>query len=117
MSSQFTRYPALDLSGKYKIPETHTFHSGAYKEWNIDGFSARQIRQMIDQIYTEYKLMCMRGKSEVESCKTLIQCFTGTLERWWEVESSPALIQKMEVEMVKNELGDVFHNEDGTPQK
>lgn len=67
-------------------------------------------------MYTEYKLMCMRGKSEVESCKTLIQCFTGTLQRWWEVESSPALIDKIEAEVVKDEEGDIFHKEDGDPQ-
>ena len=51
---------------------------------------------MIDQMYTECKLMCMMGKYEVESCKNLIQGFRGTLERWWEVESSPFVIDKME---------------------
>jgi len=39
LSSQYTRYPALDLSGKGKLPETHNFQSGSYKEWNIDGVS------------------------------------------------------------------------------
>lgn len=32
--------------------------------------------------------MCMRGNFEVESCKTLIQCFKDTLQRWWELEFS-----------------------------
>jgi len=40
--------------------------------------------------------MCMRRKSEIESCKTLIQCFTGTKKSWWEVDSSPKLLAKME---------------------
>ena len=56
---------------------------------------------------TEYKLMRVGGKSEVESCKTLIQCFTGTLARWWELESSPAMIDKMEKEVLKDENGDI----------
>ena len=66
--------------------------------------------------FTEYKLMCLKGKNEVEACKTIIQCFTGTLLRWWETETSPALIAKMENEMLKDEIGDIIHNSDGTPQ-
>lgn len=69
LSSQFTRYPTLDLNGKGKMSETHTLQSRSYKEWNIDCLSVGQIRQMIDQIYIEYKLMCMRGKSEIEFAK------------------------------------------------
>jgi len=83
---------------------------------NIDNLSIGQIRQMIDMMFTEYKLMCLRGKNEIEACKTLIQCFTGTLLRWWETETSPALMTKMENELLKDERGDIIHNDDGTPQ-
>ena len=69
---------------------------------------------MLDQMITEYKLMCVAGKTEVESCKTLIQCFTGTLARWWELEYSPTMIEKMEREVLKDENGDVMFNLDGT---
>ena len=60
--------------------------------------------------------MCMSRNSEVESCKTLIQCFTDTLQRWWEAEFSPTLIDKMEAKVVKDEEGDIFHKEDGDPK-
>lgn len=65
-------------------------------------------------MFIEYKLMCLRGKSEIEACKTIIQCFTGMLLRWWETESSPKLLAKMEAEVMKDEGGDVIHNPDGT---
>jgi len=58
---------------------------------------------MIDQMYISYKVMCMKGKSEVEACKSIIQCFTGTLSKWWEVISSPIMIAKMEVEVLRDE--------------
>ena len=58
--------------------------------------------------------MCIDGKSKVEACKSLIPCFTGTLARWWELESSPALISSMEAEVLKDENGDVKFHEDGT---
>ena len=96
------------------MPEAHTFFPDSHREWNIDNMSVGQIRQMIDIMYTEYKLMCLRGKSEVDACKTIIQCFTGTLLRWWEAESSPKLIETMEAEVLKDEKGDVIHNQDGT---
>lgn len=115
--SQFTIYTTPKLNGKGKMPKTHTFQSGSYKEWNIDGLSVGKIRQIIDQVYTEYKLICMRKKSEIESYKTLIKCFTDTLQRWWEVKYSPKLLAKMEEKFVKDEAGDVIHNENGDPQK
>ena len=59
--------------------------------------------------------MCVGGKSEVEACKTLIQCFNGTLARQWELESSPALTKKMEEEVLKDENGDIMFHPDGTP--
>ena len=59
--------------------------------------------------------MCIDGKTEVEACKTLIPCFTGTLARWWELESSPTLIEKMEQEVLKDENGDIKFHEDGRP--
>jgi hypothetical protein len=45
----------------------------------------------------------MKGKSETEACKSLIQCLTGTLSKWWEVISSPIMITKMEVEVLRDE--------------
>ena len=60
--------------------------------------------------------MCADGKSEIEACKTIMQCFTGTLARWWELKSSPALIERMEKEVVKDEQGDIMFNPDGTSQ-
>lgn len=81
---QFNRYPAPDLSDKGKLPEAHTFFPDSHREWNIDNLSVGQVRQMIDMMFTEYKLMCIREKNEIEACKTIIQCFIGTLLRWWE---------------------------------
>ena len=115
LESQFTRYSALDLSGKGKIPETHTFHPDAHREWNVDNLSMGQIRQLLDMMFTEYKLMCLMGKSEIEACKTINQCFTSTLLRWWETETSPTLIEKMENEFLTGEIGDIIHYTDGTP--
>lgn len=60
--------------------------------------------------------MCLRGKSEIEACKTIIQCFTGRLLRWWENESSPALIAKMEEKCLKDAEGNIIHNSDGSVQ-
>lgn len=108
-----TRYPTPDIEGKGKLPEVHTFFAYSHREWNIDIMSVGQIRQMIDMMYTEYKLMCLRGKSEIDACRTIIQCFTRTLLRWWETESSPKLIETMEAEVLKDEKGDVIHNSDG----
>ena len=65
-------------------------------------------------MFTEYKLMCLWGKSEIEAWKTIIQCFTGTLLRWWETKSSPKLLEKMEAEVLNDEAGDVIHNLDVT---
>jgi hypothetical protein len=62
-----------------------------------------------------YKIMCMKGKGEVEACKSLIQCFTGSLSKWWEITSSPLMIQKMEAENLKDEQGDLVYHTDGTP--
>ena len=115
MEPQFTRHAAPDLYGVGKIPARETFHEGSHKEWNIDGLSAAHIRQLLDQMIIEYKLMCVEGKSEVEACKTLIQCFTGTLNKWWETISSPLMIGKMEVETLKDEQGDIVYHSDGTP--
>jgi hypothetical protein len=56
----------------------------------------------------------MKGKGEVEACKTLIQCFTGTLSKWWETISSPLMISKMEAENLKDEQGDIVYHSDGT---
>ena len=60
--------------------------------------------------------MCLKGKNEVEACKSIIQCFTGTLLRWWETKTSPALVTIMENEILKEEGGDIIHNPDGSPQ-
>jgi len=97
------RPAAPDLMGKGKLPETQTFAEDWYQEWNIDNLSVDHIRQMIDRMFVSYKIMCMKGKGEVEACKTLIQCFTGTLSKWWEVTSSPLMISKMEIETLKDE--------------
>jgi len=35
------------------------------------------------------------------------------LAKWWEIESSPALVEKMEKEQVKDENGDIIFKEDG----
>ena len=116
LEPQFTRHAAPDLYGARKLPVRDTFHEGSHKEWNIDGLSATQIRQVLDQMIVEYKLMCVEGKNEVEACKTIIACFTGTLARWWELESSPVMLTKMEQEVLKDEQGDIRFNDDGTPQ-
>lgn len=71
---------------------------------------------MIDIMFTKYKLMCIKGKNEIEACKSVIQCFTGTLLRWWETESSPTFVIKMENEFLKDGGGDIIHNVDGDPQ-
>ena len=84
LESRFNKYPAPDLEGKGKLPEAHTFFLESHREWNFDNLSVGQIRQLIDMMFIEYKLMCLRGKSEIEACKTIIQCFIGTLLRWWE---------------------------------
>ena len=76
---QFSRYPPLDLSGERRFPESQIFHLNSHKEWNVDNLSSGKIRKMIDQMLKKYKLMCTKGKIEVEACKALIQCFTGTL--------------------------------------
>lgn len=88
----------------------------AHKELNIDNLSSYKIRHMIDQMFTEYKVMCISSKIELEVYNTLIQCFTGTLKRWWEIEFSQTLVYKMAEEIVKNGAGDVLHKEDGNPQ-
>lgn len=82
LEHRFTRYPAPDIEGKGKLPEAHPFFPKSHREWNIDNMSVGQIREMIDMMYTEYKLMCLRGKSEIDACRTIIQCFTGALLRW-----------------------------------
>jgi hypothetical protein len=97
------------------LPESQTFAEDWYQEWNIDNLSVAQIRQMIDRMFVSYKIMCMKGKGEVEACKTIIQCFTGTLSKWWEVTSSPLMITKMETETLKDEQGDIVYHSDGTP--
>lgn len=66
-------------------------------------------------MFTKYKLICMRSKTKVEACKTIIQCFTSTLQRWWVVESSLALITEMEAKVVKDKEGDIIYNDDGIP--
>jgi hypothetical protein len=57
----------------------------------------------------------MKGKTEVEACKSIIHCFTGTLRKWWEVISSPIMIAKMEEKILRDEQGDVVYHIDGTP--
>lgn len=37
--------------------------------------------------------------------------------RWWEIESSLAIVAKMENELLKDEAGDMIHNSDGDPQR
>ena len=58
-------------------------------------------------------VMWMKGKHEIESCKSIIQYFIGTLAKWWEIESTPTLVEKMEKEQVKDENGDIVFKEDG----
>jgi hypothetical protein len=89
--------------GKGKLPESQTFVEDWFQEWNIDSLSVAQIGQMIDIMYVSYKIMCMKGKSEVEAWKSIIHCFTGTLRKWWEVISSPIMIAKMEAEVLRDE--------------
>lgn len=113
LENRFNKYPAPDLAGKGKLPKKHTFFPESHKEWIIDNLSIGQIRQLIDVMCYEYKLMCLRGKSEIEACKIIIQCFTGTLLRWWETESSSALIAKMEEECLKDTDGNISHIVDG----
>ena len=60
--------------------------------------------------------MCLRGKIEVEACKTIIHCFTSTLSKWWETKSSPSLIKQMEEQLLKDEKGNIIHNSDGIVQ-
>jgi len=71
---------------------------------------------MIDRMYVSYKVMCMKGKTEIEAGKSIIQCFTGTLSKWWEVISSPIMIAKMEAETLRDEQGDIVYHINGTPQ-
>ena len=78
--------------------------------------SVGQIRQVLDRMYVSYKIMCMKGKGEIEACKCLIQCFTGTLTKWWEIELSPALLEKMEKEVLRDDARDIIFHEDGKPQ-
>jgi hypothetical protein len=58
----------------------------------------------------------MKGKFEIEACKSLIQCFTINLSKWWEINSSPIMIAKMEAEHLKDEQGDIVYHLNGTPQ-
>lgn len=67
---------------------------------------------MVEKMYVSYKIMCMKGKPEVEACKSIIQCFMGTLAKWSETESSPALIGKMEKETLEDENGNIIFIED-----
>lgn len=72
LEHRFSTYLATDLEGKGSLPQAHTIFPGSHREWNIDNMSVGQIRQLIDMMYTEYKLMCLRGKSEIDSCMTII---------------------------------------------
>jgi hypothetical protein len=110
-----SRPAAPDLVGKGKIPEGISYAEEWYQEWNIDNLSVAQIRQVIDRMFVSYKIMCMKGKGEVEACKSLIQCFTGSLSKWWEITSSPLMLTKMESESLKDEQGDIVYHSDGTP--
>jgi hypothetical protein len=110
-----SRPPAPDLVGKGKLPEGISYAEEWYQEWNLDNLSVGQIRQVIDRMFVQYKIMCMKGKGEVEACKCLIQCFTGSLSKWWEITSSPLMISKMEAETLKDEQGDIVYHSDGTP--
>jgi hypothetical protein len=103
------------LLGKGKVPEGISYADEWYQEWNIDNLSVAQIRQVIDRMFVSYKIMCMKGKGEVEACKSLIQCFTGSLSKWWEITSSPLMLAKMEAETLKDEQGDIVYHSDGTP--
>jgi hypothetical protein len=115
ISAHSTRPAAPDLVGKGNLPESQTFAEDWYQEWNINNLSVAQIRHMIDRMFVFYKIMCMKGKGEVEACKTIIQCFTRTLSKWWEVISSPLMISKMEAKMLKDEQGDIVYHSDGNP--
>ena len=110
-----SRPPAPYLYGKGKLPEVPQFSEESYLEWNIDNMSVGQIRQVLDRMYVSYRIMCMKGKGEIEACKCLIQCFTGTLAKWWEIESSPALVEKMEKEVLRDDARDIIFHEDGNP--
>jgi hypothetical protein len=69
------RPPAPDLLGKGKMPEAQTFAEDWFPEWNIDGLSVGQVRQLLERMYVSYKIMCMKGKSETKACKSLIQFY------------------------------------------
>lgn len=68
----FHRPAAPDLVGKGKIPEGVSYAEEWYQEWNVDNLSVAQIRQVIDIMFTSYKSMCMKGKGEIEACKSII---------------------------------------------
>ena len=55
----------------------------------------------------------MKGKGKIEACKSIIQCFTRTLAKWWEIESSSTLFEKMAKETLKDDNGDIIFHEDG----
>jgi hypothetical protein len=109
------RPAAPDLVGKGKVSEGLSYADEWYQEWNLDNLSVAQIRQVIDRMFVSYKIMCMKGKGEVEACKSIIQCFTGSLSKWWEITSSPIMLSKMESETLKDEQGDIVYHADGTP--
>ena len=111
-----SRPPVPYLYRKGKLPEPPQFSEESYLELNIDNLSVGQIRQVLDRMYVSYRIMCMKGKHEIEACKCLIQCFTGTLAKWWEIESSPALVDKMEKEILRDDVEDIIFHDDGKPQ-
>jgi len=56
------RPPAPDLYGKGKLPEVQSFADEWYSEWNIDGMSVGQIRQVIDIIMFNTKSCALKEK-------------------------------------------------------
>ena len=100
-----SRPSSPDLYGKGKLLEVPQLSDESYLEWNIDNMFVGQIIQVLDRMYVSYRIMCMKGKGEIEAWKSIIQCFTGTLAKWWEIESSSALVEKMEKETLKDDNG------------
>lgn len=62
----YTRYATPNLSAKGKLSGTHSFHRESHRKWNIDNLSTPQIRQMIDLMFTKFKLVSLSSSVSLE---------------------------------------------------
>ena len=76
------------------MPEVPQFSNESYLEWNINNMFVGQIRQVLDRMYVSYRIMCMKGKGEIEACKSIIQCFIGTLQNGGRLNHPLHLLKK-----------------------